>query len=187
MKDQNDDQKISSPLMLLQALSHSLLEHLEQACGESLLTAEKQLRKLEKQQVKLQAKLDECQLALDAAIAEGRMKAREKRTHERAELQVLFGRLQDDHRQLLDYAEELRREIAQTLDLGRNIVQLASTGPLPEPVAAEPEVQLAAEEAMAVLETSAEPLSTDGSPVEASPAARRAPRNRRNRRRSSEG
>ena len=211
MKDNNSQksstQKVGTPLRLLQAMSHSLLEHLELACGESLLTAEKQLRKLEKQQVKLQLKLDECQQALDAAIAAGKMKAREKRTHELAELQVLLGRLQDDHRQLLEYVEGLRREIAQTLELGQDIVRVADTaggllrqrsaGALPEPVVAEQDVtldasaQLAAEESLAAAEIP-QPVAAEvvteviAEAAPEAPAARPA-RPRRSRRRTTEG
>ena len=40
---------VPTPLHLLQQLSQSLLEHLEQACGQALVDAEKLLAKLEKQ------------------------------------------------------------------------------------------------------------------------------------------
>ena len=43
---------VSTPLHLLQHLSHSLLEHLENACSEALVDAEKMLAKLEKQRGK---------------------------------------------------------------------------------------------------------------------------------------
>ena len=47
---------VSTPLHLLQQLSGSLLEHLEEACSQALADAEKLLAKLEKQRGKAQEK-----------------------------------------------------------------------------------------------------------------------------------
>ena len=45
---------VSTPLHLLQQLSGSLLDHLEDACTQALADAEKLLAKLEKQRVMAQ-------------------------------------------------------------------------------------------------------------------------------------
>ncbi|ERO62874.1 hypothetical protein P308_31870 [Pseudomonas piscis] len=67
---------VNTPLHLLQQLSGSLLEHLENACSQALADAEKLLAKLEKQRGKAQEKLHKSRTKLQDAAAAG--KARHK-------------------------------------------------------------------------------------------------------------
>ena len=70
---------VNTPLHLLQQLSGSLLEHLENACSQALADAEKLLAKLEKQRGKAQEK--QCSLRTAAYIlaCERILKARKER------------------------------------------------------------------------------------------------------------
>ncbi len=117
--------RIGSPLALLQELSDSLITHLEQACGESLVNAEKQLRKLDRQLEKLQARLDKRLLRAEEAIAAGKLKVRSKLATEIAGMQELLAGLQQDHAALLVYIERLRGEITRTLELSAGIGEVA--------------------------------------------------------------
>jgi ElaB/YqjD/DUF883 family membrane-anchored ribosome-binding protein len=58
---------VNTPLHLLQQLSGSLLEHLENACSQALADAEKLLAKLEKQRGKAQEKLHKSRTKLQDA------------------------------------------------------------------------------------------------------------------------
>ncbi|MFP3498280.1 AlgP family protein, partial [Pseudomonas sp. SIMBA_059] len=69
---------VSTPLHLLQQLSGSLLEHLEDACSQALADAEKLLAKLEKQRGKAQEKLHNGRLKLQDAAKAGKAKAQSK-------------------------------------------------------------------------------------------------------------
>ena len=69
---------VSTPLHLLQHLSHSLLEHLENACSEALIDAEKMLAKLEKQRGKGQDLLHKARAKLQDAAVAGKAKAQAK-------------------------------------------------------------------------------------------------------------
>lgn len=74
----NNKKSVSTPLHLLQQLSHSLLEHLEKACTQALVDAEELLTKLEKQRVKAQEKLHDARSKLQDAAKAGKAKAQEK-------------------------------------------------------------------------------------------------------------
>ena len=69
---------VTTPLHLLQQLSQSLLEHLEEACSQALVDAEKLLAKLEKQRSKAQDKLHKASARLEEAAAAGKSKAQAK-------------------------------------------------------------------------------------------------------------
>ncbi len=70
---------VSTPLHLLQQLSGSLLEHLEDACSQALADAEKLLAKLEKQRGKAQEKLHNGRLKLQDAAKAGKPRRSPKR------------------------------------------------------------------------------------------------------------
>ena len=63
---------VNTPLHLLQQLSSSLLEHLENACSTALADAEKLLAKLEKQRGKAQEKLHKSRTKLQDAATAGK-------------------------------------------------------------------------------------------------------------------
>ncbi len=67
---------VNTPLHLLQQLSGSLLEHLEDACSQALADAEKLLAKLEKQRGKAQEKLHNSRIKLQDAATAGKSRHR---------------------------------------------------------------------------------------------------------------
>ena len=71
----NKKKPVTTPLHLLQQLSHSLLEHLEKACSQALVEAEELLTKLEKQRGKAQEKLHDTRSKLQDAAKAGKAKA----------------------------------------------------------------------------------------------------------------
>ena len=58
---------VTTPLHLLQQLSHSLIEHLDKACSQAIKDAEGALAKLQKQRGKAQDKLTKARAKLDEA------------------------------------------------------------------------------------------------------------------------
>ena len=172
MKDAKSTQ-VGSPLALLQELSDSLLDHLEQACGEVLFNAEKQLRKLDRQLEKLQARIDRRLLQVEEAIAEGRLKARSKLTTEIAGMQELLAELQQDRVALQGYIERLRDEIARTLELSAGIGAVARAAAVA--LQAKPARSRKARQPAAGLP---EPVPTPESAPEPPPAAKPARRRR---------
>ena len=84
---------ITTPLHLLHQLSASLLEHLENACSQALIDAEKLLAKLEKQRGKAQEKLHKARSKLQDAAVAGKAKAQAKAKDAVAELEELLDSL----------------------------------------------------------------------------------------------
>ena len=108
----NNKKSVSTPLHLLQQLSHSLLEHLEKACTQALVDAEELLTKLEKQRGKAQAKLHEARSKLEHAAVEGKAKAQAKAKNAITELEELLETLalvDGQWRHLPDHLARLRR------------------------------------------------------------------------------
>ena len=87
---------VTTPLHLLQQLSHSLLEHLENACSAALVDAEKMLAKLEKQRGKGQVLLHKARAKLQDAAVAGKSKAQAK-----AKVQEVSNIALDDMRSML--------------------------------------------------------------------------------------
>ena len=86
---------VNTPLHLLQQLSGSLLEHLENACSQALADAEKLLAKLEKQRGKAQEKLHKSRAKLQDAANAGKSKAQAKAKSGVKELEQLLDSLKD--------------------------------------------------------------------------------------------
>ena len=108
---------ITTPLHLLHQLSASLLEHLENACSQALIDAEKLLAKLAKQRGKAQEKLHKARSKLQDAAVAGKAKAQAKSKDAVAELEELLDSLaffprfevppsSSSHKGYLEYIEE---------------------------------------------------------------------------------
>ena len=107
---------VTTPLHLLQQLSGSLLEHLENACSQALVDAEKILAKLEKQRGSAQEKLHKARGKLQSAVADGKAKAQSKAKAAVDELEGALDALQSRQTETRQYIVQLKRD-AQELSL----------------------------------------------------------------------
>lgn len=112
---------VTTPLHLLQQLSQSLLEHLEEACSQALVDAEKLLAKLEKQRSKAQDKLHKASARLEEAAAAGKSKAQAKARTSIAELEELLDTLKVRQTETRDYILRLKSDAEQSLHLAQGI------------------------------------------------------------------
>ncbi|HDS0920846.1 TPA: AlgP family protein, partial [Pseudomonas putida] len=112
---------VSTPLHLLQQLSGSLLEHLEDACSQALADAEKLLAKLEKQRGKAQEKLHNGRLKLQDAAKAGKGKAQSKAQKAIGELEGLLDALKERQTQTRSYIQELKRDAQDSLKLAQGV------------------------------------------------------------------
>lgn len=112
---------VPTPLHLLQQLSQSLLEHLEQACGQALVDAEKLLAKLEKQRSKAQDKLHKAAARLEEAAAAGKAKAQARARASIGELEELLDTLKTRQAQTRDYILRLKSDAEQSLHLAQGV------------------------------------------------------------------
>lgn len=85
---------VTTPLHLLQQLSHSLIEHLDKACSQAVKDAESALAKLQKQRGKAQEKLTKARAKLDEAGSAGKAKAQTKARTRLTELEDSLALLQ---------------------------------------------------------------------------------------------
>jgi hypothetical protein len=112
---------ITTPLHLLQNLSHSLLEHLETACAGALIDAEKLLAKLEKQRGKGQDLLHTARVKLQDAAVAGKSKSQAKSKILIADLEALLDGLQERQAETRAYIAELKRDAEESLKLAQGI------------------------------------------------------------------
>lgn len=112
---------VSTPLHLLQHLSHSLLEHLENACSEALVDAEKMLAKLEKQRGKGQDLLHKARTKLQDAAVAGKAKAQAKAKDAIEELESLLDGLQERQAETRTYIAQLKRDAQESLKLAQGV------------------------------------------------------------------
>jgi hypothetical protein len=112
---------VSTPLHLLQNLSHSLLEHLETACTGALVDAEKLLAKLEKQRGKGQDLLHTARVKLQDAAVAGKAKSQAKSKVLIADLEALLDGLQERQAETRAYIAELKRDAQESLKLAQGI------------------------------------------------------------------
>ncbi|MBX9754142.1 MAG: AlgP family protein [Pseudomonadaceae bacterium] len=170
---------VTTPLHLLQNLSHSLLEHLENACTGALVDAEKLLAKLEKQRGKGQDLLHTARVKLQDAAVAGKAKSQAKSKLVIADLEALLDGLQERQAETRAYIAELKRDAQESLKLAQGIgkvkeavskvlnARLAKTAA----VAIKPAAKPAAKPAVKAVSKTA----TAAKPVAAKPAARKAP------------
>lgn len=112
---------VNTPLHLLQQLSGSLLEHLEDACSQALADAEKLLAKLEKQRGKAQEKLHNSRIKLQDAATAGKSKAQAKAKDAVSELEELLDALKDRQTETRTYILHLKRDAQESLKLAQGI------------------------------------------------------------------
>lgn len=115
---------ITTPLHLLQQLSHSLVAHLQKACNEAQRDAEVLLAKLEKQRGKTQEKVIKARAKLDDAGGAGKSKAQSKARARLAELDDMLAVLQARQSETLGYLSELKRDAEQSLKLAQGITDV---------------------------------------------------------------
>lgn len=114
-------QPVTTPLHLLQQLSHSLLEHLEAACSQALVDAEKLLAKLEKQRAKAQDKLHKAGARLEDAAAAGKAKAQAKARTSIAELEAVLDTLKQRQADTRAYILRLKADAEDSLRLAQGV------------------------------------------------------------------
>lgn len=112
---------VTTPLHLLQQLSHSLLEHLESACSEALVEAEKLLARLEKQRSKVQDKLHKANQKLQDAAVAGKQKAQARGREAVAELEELLDALKARQSETREYIARLKVDIEKSLHLAQGV------------------------------------------------------------------
>lgn len=115
---------VTTPLDLLQQLSHSLVAHLEKACSDAQKEAEILLAKLEKQRGKTQEKLIKARANLDDAGNAGKSKAQTRARSKLAELDDMLALLQARQSETLNYLAELKRDAEQSLSLAQGVTQV---------------------------------------------------------------
>uniref|UniRef100_UPI000370547B AlgP family protein n=1 Tax=Pseudomonas asplenii TaxID=53407 RepID=UPI000370547B len=112
---------VNTPLHLLQQLSGSLLEHLENACSQALADAEKLLAKLEKQRGKAQEKLHKSRTKLQDAATAGKAKAQAKAKAAVGELEELLDKLKTSQSETRAYILQLKRDAQESLKLAQGV------------------------------------------------------------------
>jgi hypothetical protein len=112
---------VTTPLHLLQNLSHSLLEHLENACTGALVDAEKLLAKLEKQRGKGQDLLHRARAKLQDSAVAGKVKAQVKAKDLISDLEGLLDGLQERQTETRAYIAQLKRDAQESLKLAQGI------------------------------------------------------------------
>ncbi|MGV8842857.1 MAG: AlgP family protein [Pseudomonas sp.] len=112
---------VTTPLHLLQQLSSSLLDYLENACGKAQLESEELLAKLEKQRGKVQEKLHKSRGKLQDATAAGKTKALAKAKAAVAELEDLLDSLKERQTETRVYILQLKRDVQDSLHLAQGV------------------------------------------------------------------
>jgi len=116
---------VTTPLHLLQQLSLSLIDHLDQACARAIKDAESTLAKLQKQRGKAQDKLTKVRAKLDDAGNAGKAKAQVKARSRLGELEESLALLQSRQSETLTYLADLKRDAEQSLKLAQGIRKVA--------------------------------------------------------------
>lgn len=112
---------VSTPLHLLQQLSDSLLDTLEEACSQALADAEKVLAKLEKRRGKAQEKLHDARLKLQDHASAGKSKAQGKTRKAIDELEALLDTLKVRQTETRTYIQTLKRDVEYSLALAQGV------------------------------------------------------------------
>uniref|UniRef100_UPI003905A55C AlgP family protein n=1 Tax=Pseudomonas protegens TaxID=380021 RepID=UPI003905A55C len=157
---------VNTPLHLLQQLSGSLLEHLENACSQALADAEKLLAKLEKQRGKAQEKLHKSRTKLQDAAAAGKAKAQAKAKTAVSELEDLLDALKERQAQTRSYILQLKRDAQESLKLAQGV------GRVKEAVAKALSTRDAQSDAVAAKKPAAKPAAKAPAKSAAKPAAK---------------
>ena len=169
---------VTTPLHLLQQLSHSLLEHLQDACSAAQADAEKLLTKLEKQRGKAQDKLHDARGKLEAAAAAGKQKAQSKARAAIDELETLLESLQQRQADTRHYILQLKRDAEDSLKLAQGVgkVRDAAAKALGAREVAARQVSASAAKPAAKPKAARRPAASTSKAVSKAPAEQAAPR-----------
>ena len=169
---------VTTPLHLLQQLSHSLLEHLQDACSAAQADAEKLLAKLEKQRGKAQDKLHDARGKLEAAAAAGKQKAQSKARAAIDELETLLESLQQRQADTRHYILQLKRDAEDSLKLAQGVgkVRDAAAKALGAREVAARQVSANAAKPAAKPKTARRPAASTSKAVSKNPAGQAVPR-----------
>lgn len=169
---------VTTPLHLLQQLSHSLLEHLQDACSAAQADAEKLLAKLEKQRGKAQDKLHDARGKLEAAAAAGKQKAQSKARAAIDELETLLESLQQRQADTRHYILQLKRDAEDSLKLAQGVgkVRDAAAKALGAREVAARQVSATAAKPAAKPKAARRPAASTSKTVSKTPAGQAAPR-----------
>ena len=169
---------VTTPLHLLQQLSHSLLEHLQDACSAAQADAEKLLAKLEKQRGKAQDKLHDARGKLEAAAAAGKQKAQSKARAAIDELETLLESLQQRQADTRHYILQLKRDAEDSLKLAQGVgkVRDAAAKALGAREVAARQVSASAAKPAAKPKAARRPAASTSKAVSKAPAGQAAPR-----------
>ena len=169
---------VTTPLHLLQQLSNSLLEHLQDACSAAQADAEKLLAKLEKQRGKAQDKLHDARGKLEAAAAAGKQKAQSKARAAIDELETLLESLQQRQADTRHYILQLKRDAEDSLKLAQGVgkVRDAAAKALGAREVAARQVSASAAKPAAKPKTARRPAASTSKTVSKTPAGQAAPR-----------
>ena len=169
---------VTTPLHLLQQLSHSLLEHLQDACSAAQADAEKLLTKLEKQRGKAQDKLHDARGKLEAAAAAGKQKAQSKARAAIDELETLLESLQQRQADTRHYILQLKRDAEDSLKLAQGVgkVRDAAAKALGAREVAARQVSASAAKPAAKPKAARRPAASTSKTVSKTPAGQAAPR-----------
>lgn len=115
---------VSTPLILLQQLSRSLLRHFEEACEQALGETRRVLDKLEKQRRKIELRLREAELAAETAAVAGRAKALVRARVTMETLQAALDQVLDRQVQTHAYLLHLQRDVKTALGLAEGIARV---------------------------------------------------------------
>ncbi|RFQ34035.1 transcriptional regulator, partial [Pseudomonas sp. ATCC 13867] len=179
---------VTTPLHLLQQLSHSLIDHLEGACKQALVDAEKLLAKLEKQRGKAQEKLHKARTKLQDATKEGKAKAQAKAKSAIAELDEVLDTLKTRQTETRAYIANLKRDVQESLKLAQGVTKVkeaagkslanrkpaAAVKPVAKPVAKVAAKPAAKPAARAAAKPAAKPVARAAAKPAAKPVAKTA-------------
>ena len=116
----SSNDKVSSPLHLLQTLTRTLNEHLAEACSTAEKDARKAHEKLLRQQEKLELKLRQAEEKLANRTAEDPDKTRRKL----ADLQAALDELKTARDSAESYIKQLEADVRQTLRLAKGLERI---------------------------------------------------------------
>ncbi len=120
----SSNDKVSSPLHLLQTLTRTLNEHLAEACSKAEKDARKALDKLLRQQEKLELKLRQAEEKLANRTAEDPDKPASKTRRKLADLQAALEELKTARSNAESYIKQLEADVRQTLRLAKGLERI---------------------------------------------------------------
>lgn len=116
--------KVTTPLHLLQTLTRTLKEHLDEACQQAEQDAHKALEKLNRQHAKLENKLAEAREKVRARESGAEDKSVSKAQGKVGELEQALSELSQARQSAETYIKQLKSDIGQTLRLAKGFERI---------------------------------------------------------------